>query len=338
MNSSDERIERIKELIIDSEFESVCSPLTDDEFTQLEENILSDGEVTDPLVVWNNILIDGHHRRQIILKHPELPFTIRDVVFNNRYDAIVWICKNQAGRRNLAPDQVTYLLGKRYAAEKHTNGATDGFRGNRYVLVVDQNDQLLKPESTCARIAKEYGLGEATVRRAEQFSNGVDAAEAACPGVKQELLSGSLKTTRKEVSSLSKLPAEKVAERISEYRKAQEELEEKKRKIREEKRRKADETGIIETENSSLSELSARMAEPKPRNNVSNVIGIISSKAEEMQEICEFYIDEFPELLLKDFPQLDGAVTELREYLIGLHDNPSRDDSDDKKDSSKNPI
>lgn len=111
LNSSDERIERLKELIIDPEFASVCPPLSADEFAQLEENILSDGEVTDPLVVWNNVLIDGHHRRKILLKHPELPFTIKDILFNNRYEAIVWICKNQAGRRNLTSEQLSYLIG-----------------------------------------------------------------------------------------------------------------------------------------------------------------------------------------------------------------------------------
>lgn len=108
MNDSAVRVEMLKIISIDPDFESVCPPLTEDEFTLLEQNILSDGEVTSPLIVWDNKLIDGHHRRQIILNHPELPFQVKEVAFNNKYEAIAWICKNQAGRRNLTSEQLTY--------------------------------------------------------------------------------------------------------------------------------------------------------------------------------------------------------------------------------------
>ena len=50
------------EFIIDSEFQSQIPALTDEEFQQLEENILSEGEVLSPLIVWGNILVDGPHR------------------------------------------------------------------------------------------------------------------------------------------------------------------------------------------------------------------------------------------------------------------------------------
>lgn len=118
MNDSAASIDLLKDIIVDQDFESVCPPLTEDEFSLLEQNILSDGEVTSPLIVWNNNLIDGHHRRQIILQHPELPFQIKEVAFNDKYEAIAWICKNQAGRRNLTSEQLSYLIGKRYEAEK----------------------------------------------------------------------------------------------------------------------------------------------------------------------------------------------------------------------------
>ena len=47
------------EFIIDSEFQSQIPALTDEEFQQLEENILSEGEVLSPLIVWGNILVDA---------------------------------------------------------------------------------------------------------------------------------------------------------------------------------------------------------------------------------------------------------------------------------------
>ena len=61
------------------------------------------------------------------------------------------------------------------------------------------------------------------------------------------------------------------------------------------------------------------MAEPKRRNNVSNVIGIISDMAQKLQATCESYIDEFPELTEADKPQLFQALDDLREYLNELY-------------------
>ena len=62
-------------LKIDPEFQSQIPPLTDDEFKQLEENILKEGKLLSPLIVWNNTLVDGHNRYAILQKHPEIYFS-----------------------------------------------------------------------------------------------------------------------------------------------------------------------------------------------------------------------------------------------------------------------
>ena len=97
-------------LKIDPEFQSQIPPLTDDEFHQLEENILKEGKLLSPLIVWNNTLVDGHNRYAILQKHPEICFSTMPLRFANREEALAWICKNQLGRRNLSPDQKRYLI------------------------------------------------------------------------------------------------------------------------------------------------------------------------------------------------------------------------------------
>ena len=118
-------------LKIDPEFQSQIPPLTDDEFKQLEENILKEGKLLSPLIVWNNTLVDGHNRYAILQKHPEIYFSTMPLRFENREEAVAWICRNQLGRRNLSPEQKRYLLGKQYEAEKK---AAKIFRGNQYTL------------------------------------------------------------------------------------------------------------------------------------------------------------------------------------------------------------
>ena len=52
-------------LKIDPEFQSQIPPLTDDEFKQLEENILKEGKLLSPLIVWNNTLVDEIGRARV---------------------------------------------------------------------------------------------------------------------------------------------------------------------------------------------------------------------------------------------------------------------------------
>ena len=105
-------------LRIDPEFESKIPPLTEEEYQLLEENILQDGVVLNPLIVWNGCIVDGHNRFRIIQAHPEIKYTVFEKEFPDRYAAIAWICCNQLGRRNLTPQQKKYLIGQRYEAEK----------------------------------------------------------------------------------------------------------------------------------------------------------------------------------------------------------------------------
>ena len=206
-------------LTIDPEFESKIPPLREEEMEQLEENILADGVVINPLIVWNGVIVDGHNRYHILQKHPEIKFSTYEKAFPDRYAAIAWICKNQLGRRNLTPEQRKYLIGKQYEAEKQSNG---GDRKSSMKKSVGQNDQLIERRHTRRRIADENNVNESFVRRAESFANGVDAAEAVEPGIKQSILSGTLKVTNQDVSAIAKAPPEERPALVQQLRQTKE--------------------------------------------------------------------------------------------------------------------
>ena len=206
-------------LAIDPEFASKIPPLREEELKQLEENILADGVVINPLIVWNGVIVDGHNRYRILQQYPEIQFSTYEKAFSNRYEAIAWICKNQLGRRNLTPEQRKYLIGKQYEAEKQSNG---GDRKSSMKKSVGQNDQLIERKHTRRRIADENNVNESFVRRAESFANGVDAAEAVEPGIKQSILSGTLKVTNQDVSAIAKAPPEERLALVQQLRQAKE--------------------------------------------------------------------------------------------------------------------
>ena len=194
-------------LKIDPEFQGKIPPLTFEELNQLEANILRDGRIINPIIVWQGLIVDGHNRYTIAKKHPEIPFTVHEKDFASRYEAIIWICKNQLGRRNLTPEQKKYLIGKQYEAEKALIPNEKGT--NQYTsLVGGQNDHQPKNEKTRGRIARETNTTDSFVRRAEHFAKGVDAAEEAVPGTRQKVLSGEVKPTAAEIASVARAPPE----------------------------------------------------------------------------------------------------------------------------------
>lgn len=192
-------------LKIDPEFQSQIPPLTDDELKQLEENILKEGKLLSPLIVWNNTLVDGHNRYAILQKHPEIYFSTMPLPFESREEVLAWICKNQLGRRNLTPGQKLFLIGKQYEAEKSAHGESrkelhdENGRFHRSC----QTDNSGETMKTCERIAEENGVSTATVLRASKYMKGVEIADELMPGLKQSILSGQTKVSKADMRNLA---------------------------------------------------------------------------------------------------------------------------------------
>ena len=198
------------ELRTDIEFENKIPPLSADELTRLQDSIIAEGRLISPIVMWNGIIVDGHNRYRFIQQHPEIEYEIYEKDFDDRNEAIAWICKNQLGRRNLTPEQKKYLIGKQYESEK----ASEAFRGNQYIKVQSGGGQNVHYQKAAERIAEENGINEKTVRRAELFSKAVDLADEAVPGTKNEILSGAVNATDAEIMKIAKVAPDERPELV----------------------------------------------------------------------------------------------------------------------------
>ena len=206
-------------LKVDPEFQGKIPPLTFEELNQLEANILRDGRIINPIIVWEGLIVDGHNRFTIAKKHPEIPFMVHEKEFSSRYEAIIWICKNQLGRRNLTPEQKKYLIGKQYEAEKCANG---GDRKSPAAKSGAAARHLIGGEKTCMKVAAENNVGKTFVKNAEHFARGLDAAEEAVPGTRQKVLSGEVKPTAAEIASVARAPPEERPALVAEICKPKE--------------------------------------------------------------------------------------------------------------------
>ena len=199
-------------LKIDPEFQSQIPPLTDDEFKQLEENILKEGKLLSPLIVWNNTLVDGHNRYAILQKHPEIYFSTMPLPFESREEVLAWICKNQLGRRNLTPEQKKFLVGKQYSIEHRKPG---GNGNNQYTVTAEepvqeelcQNDTIPPVSSEASirkKIAEQHNVSESYVARSEKFMRGVQIMDQMIPGMQEKILSGQFKVRDADMHRLAR--------------------------------------------------------------------------------------------------------------------------------------
>ena len=112
------------ELKIDEGLKAYIDPLTPDEYESLERSILAEG-CRDSLVVWGDLLIDGHNRYGICQKHG-LPFnTVQATQFKNMDDVHLWMIDQHLGRRSVSDFQrgVLALRKREIIAERRAAAA-----------------------------------------------------------------------------------------------------------------------------------------------------------------------------------------------------------------------
>jgi hypothetical protein len=152
--------------IVDKEFAELIPPLSEDEYSQLEKNLLAEG-CRDRLVVWGDILIDGHNRLQICNKH-NIPYDIVTVDFVDRNDAIAYIILNQFGRRNLSIGNRSILALKLepiYKAQAKNNQKQSPGRGKKGT----QKSAYLFTGETRKKIAEIAGVSHNTIDRVKKI-------------------------------------------------------------------------------------------------------------------------------------------------------------------------
>lgn len=109
----------------------------------------------------------------------------------------MWMCRNQLGRRNITDEQKTALIGEAYKAQKLTQG-NHAERGPDGKYLSAHNEHLGN-QRTSEVVAKDFGVGKETVKRAEHFVDGLNEAEKLSPGIREKVLSGEVKAPKSAI-------------------------------------------------------------------------------------------------------------------------------------------
>lgn len=165
---------------IDKEFQARIPRLKPSERAALEASILAEG-CRDPLVVWSrdgkeDVLVDGHNRREICEQHG-IKYRSTQMEFENRQAVVDWMLRHQLGRRNLSKEAAADLVGQVYNARKNPNG----------VRKLPQNEEA---GATAEAVSDELGVSRATVERAGAYAAALDRLTTLLGLLRDELRHG----------------------------------------------------------------------------------------------------------------------------------------------------
>ena len=181
------------------EMEQLLPPLSAEQFSALEEDILENG-CYNPIIVNEDMdIVDGHNRFRICEKH-SLPFKMLVFSFADPLEAKQWALNTQRGRRNLSLwelGQIALKLKSEIEARARAN------QGSRTDLSVNSPKSYC-PTDTRKEIAQIVGIGEQAMGRIAQL------AESAPLSLKEALGNKEVSINRgwKILKAVQQLPPE----------------------------------------------------------------------------------------------------------------------------------
>ena len=160
-------------------------------------------------MVWEEerTILDGHHRFAICQQY-DIPYPVHLLSLPDLDAAKAWMLTHQLGRRNLTPEQMSYLRGKQYAVEKRQHGGDRKSKGKSFPL----------HDSTAAQLAEHHKVTDRTIKNDAAFAEALDTLAA---DVRADIRAAVLQrtpngtqpaTTKKQVTQAGKLVQDHAVE------------------------------------------------------------------------------------------------------------------------------
>jgi transcriptional regulator with XRE-family HTH domain len=204
-------------ITIHEELRSFVDPLTEVEYAALERSLLAEG-CRDALVLWHDVLIDGHNRYAICQKHA-IPFrTVQNDSFASLEDVKLWMIDNHLARRSVSDFQRGLLAIRKkqiFAARKAQQAETPA--------AVEQADDS-PPWNTREEIARAARVSPNTISQIERIER------AAAPQLVEAIRAGTISINA--AANVAQLPPEAQVAAVAGGRK---ELQQAARQVREQK-------------------------------------------------------------------------------------------------------
>ncbi|MVW78772.1 hypothetical protein [Bordetella sp. 02P26C-1] len=205
---------------INEELRTYIEPLTSDELEALERSLLAEG-CRDALVLWGDVLVDGHNRYAICTKHG-IPFkTVQNPRFKSMDDVRLWMIENHLGRRSVSDFQRGVLaLRKKEILEQRAREAQE--QANALAAQAEAESSLPPANIEPVTIPNRQTLARAARLSSNTLGQIERIQKAAAPEVVRAVQSGEISINA--AAAVAALPVDQQVSAAAEGRKALKEL------------------------------------------------------------------------------------------------------------------
>jgi len=225
-------------IVVNEELKAYIDPLTPEEHEALERSILAEG-CRDALVLWGDVLVDGHNRYGICQKHG-LPFqTVQHPQFKSMEDVHLWMIDQHLGRRSVSDFQrgVLALRKREILSERRARLVASSATSSADAASTDTAGGATQADPATSAAAPEPLKSRADIAKAARLSNSQvvlieKIQKQAAPELVAAVKAGTISINA--AAAVASLPAE---EQASAALAGKDELKQAAKRVREEKRR-----------------------------------------------------------------------------------------------------
>jgi transcriptional regulator with XRE-family HTH domain len=207
-------------ITINDELRTYVDPLTPAEHEALERSLLAEG-CREALILWRDVLIDGHNRYAICTRH-DIPFrTVQNDKFESIEDVKLWMIDNQLARRSVSDFQrglmalrKKEIMAARAAQKKDAELETEE----------DLSAAFTPPWNTREEVARAARVSANTISQIERIQ------KAAAPELVEAVRSGQISVSA--AANVASLPRDAQVAAVAGGKK---ELQQAARQVREQK-------------------------------------------------------------------------------------------------------
>ena len=197
-------------LNIDPEIESLHLPLKEKSLKALEATISEKGPIR-PIKVWEGFIIDGHKHYRIY-REKNIPFSIKEYNFNNRFDAMAWVCQRNLLRKDLTEEYRKYYIGKLFLS-KYASAEKQGITKEQYLArgeSVPRDTPVYTRQDISNEIGKVYNISNTAIYTSRQYAEAIDTLKEKEKDIAISILTGNARISIENVIKLSTLTPEEL--------------------------------------------------------------------------------------------------------------------------------
>lgn len=203
---------------INEELRTYIDPLTIEELEALERSLMAEG-CRDALVLWGNVLVDGHNRYALCTKH-SIPYKmVQNTRLTSMDDVRLWMIENHLGRRSVSDFQRGVLaLRKKEILQQRALQA----RQQTQAVQSDAADSAETPADEPVIIPNRRALARAARVSSNTLGQIEKIQKAAAPELVRAVQSGEISINA--AAAVAAMPVEQQITAATEGRKALKEL------------------------------------------------------------------------------------------------------------------